>query len=94
MAQARAHLEIQGRVQGVFYRSETADQATALGLKGWVRNRRDGSVEALVEGERDRIERLIAWCRKGPALARVSRVEVAWMEPTGEFHEFRVAYTA
>ena len=93
MANVRVHLEIRGRVQGVFFRAETVDQAVGLGLVGWVRNRRDGSVEVVAEGERALLEQLIAWCWKGPALARVSQVEVEWMEPTGEFHEFRVAYT-
>jgi len=94
VAKARVHLEIRGRVQGVFFRAETADQAVALGLKGWVRNRRDGSVEVVAEGEKDRIEQLLAWCRQGPTLARVSEIAVEWFPATGEFHEFRVAYSA
>ena len=94
MAKARAHLMIRGRVQGVFYRAETLDHARALGLGGWVRNRRDGAVEVVAEGERDRIEQLIAWCWQGPSLAHVTEVEVEWLPPAGEFQEFRVAYSA
>ncbi len=94
MANARVHLEIRGRVQGVFFRAETVDQAVGLGLVGWVRNRRDGSVEVVAEGEKARLEQLIAWCRQGPPLARVSEVAVEWLPAAGEFHEFRAAYSA
>ncbi len=69
-------LRIYGRVQGVWYRGWTVEAARQLGLDGWVRNRRDGSVEALVQGPEDRIETLIARCRQGPPAARVERVEV------------------
>lgn len=94
MAESRAHLLIRGRVQGVFYRAETARRAEELGLTGWVRNRRDGVVEAVAEGERSQVEELIAWCRKGPALARVSDVAVEWLSATGEFSGFGIAPTA
>lgn len=67
-------LTIRGRVQGVGYRYAMVDAATALGLRGWVRNRRDGSVEALVQGDLDAVERLTSWCRRGPAAARVTEV--------------------
>ena len=62
----RAHLIISGRVQGVFYRMETKSAADRFGVSGWVRNRRDGRVEALVEGEKQQVDALIQWCRKGP----------------------------
>ena len=94
MAKARVHLEIRGRVQGVFYRAETVDHAVAMDLRGWVRNRRDGSVEVVAEGEKEELDQFIAWCRQGPPLARVSEVEVEWLPATGEFHEFGVAYSA
>ena len=94
MAKARVHLEIRGRVQGVFYRAETVDHGVALDLRGWVRNRRDGSVEVVAEGEKEKLEQLIAWCRQGPPQARVSEVEVEWLPATGEFHEFGMAYSA
>lgn len=66
---------IRGRVQGVGYRDWTMRRATALGLGGWVRNRRDGSVEALFVGARDRIDRMLADCRLGPSLARVDSID-------------------
>ena len=67
-------LTISGRVQGVGYRYAMVDAASALGVHGWVRNRRDGAVEALVQGELDAVERLTSWCRRGPAAARVTEV--------------------
>jgi len=88
----RAHLIISGRVQGVFYRMETKSAADRFGVSGWVKNRRDGRVEALVEGEKPRVEGLIKWCRKGPPAARVHDVEVAWEPYRGEFASFEVTY--
>ena len=68
-------LIITGRVQGVGYRAWAVEQATMLGLTGFVRNRRDGSVEAVVQGPADRVERFVAACRRGPRLARVEGVD-------------------
>jgi acylphosphatase len=68
----------------VFFRAEVRDRASSLGLGGWVRNNRDGSVEAVFEGERDRVESMVAWCRKGPPHAKVEDVQVAWEDPRGE----------
>jgi acylphosphatase len=86
----RVRLVARGRVQGVFYRASTREQARALGLTGWVRNLPDGSVEVLAEGPRERLERLVAWCRQGPPAARVSAVEPQWSDATGELDEFSV----
>jgi acylphosphatase len=68
-------LVIHGRVQGVFYRGWAEQQARALGLDGWVRNRRDGTVEMLISGETAAIEEMIARCRRGPSAARVDRID-------------------
>lgn len=67
---------MRGRVQGVFYRAWTVEQGRALGLRGWVRNRRDGSVEILAGGESGTVEELIRRCREGPPAARVERIVV------------------
>lgn len=70
------HLRITGRVQGVYYRASMVEQAQALCVTGWVRNRRDGSVEALVCGAPDAVQALIDWAQRGPVMARVDAVEV------------------
>lgn len=75
-------LKITGRVQGVFYRHSTKLKAQELGLLGWVKNRLDGSVEALVAGPESDIERLIIWCKQGPPSAVVDNVEVKWLKPS------------
>jgi acylphosphatase len=81
---------VRGLVQGVFYRASTCARADELGLAGWVRNRPDGSVELEAEGPVDKVEQLIEWCRRGPAGARVSGVEVAWLDESGTERGFRV----
>lgn len=88
----RAHLFISGRVQGVFYRSNTRKRALELGLTGWVKNLRDGRVEAVFEGEESRIQQIIDWCHAGPSHASVDKVEMNWEEPTGEFQTFSIRY--
>ena len=72
-----ARLRITGRVQGVGYRAWALQMASRLGLRGWVRNRRDGSVEALIIGEEDAVDRMIEACREGPYAARVADVAVS-----------------
>ena len=89
---ARAHVVVSGRVQGVFFRSETQDEANRRNLSGWVRNLPDGRVEAVFEGEKDRVDSLIEFCRRGPLGARVTRVEVTWSDYTGEFKSFNIRY--
>ena len=86
----RAHILVSGRVQGVYYRSYAVDKARELGLTGWVRNRYDGRVEALVEGEEEDVGKMVEWCHKGSPSARVERVEVSWGEATGEFTDFGI----
>ena len=79
----RAHVFVEGRVQGVFFRWETRTMAQSSSLAGWIRNLPDGRVEAVIEGSRSSVQRLISWMRKGPPAAEVSRVEVDWQEPSG-----------
>ncbi len=92
MDEARAHLFIEGLVQGVFYRAFTRDLAHLLGLNGWVRNLRDGRVEALFEGKKIIIENAIKQCYIGPPGASVSNIEVTWEPYKGEEKEFNVRY--
>ena len=75
-----AHVFVSGRVQGVGYRAAAQQAARRLGLGGWVRNLPDGRVEAWIAGPRDHVERMIAWCRRGPERAWVRQVEVQWQE--------------
>lgn len=77
------HLMILGRVQGVFYRNWTVEAASKLGLAGWVRNRMDGSVEALVEGPEESVEQFISLARNGPPAARVARIDARDAAPEG-----------
>lgn len=86
----RAHIHVSGRVQGVYYRKNATRSALSLGLTGWVRNLPDRRVEAVAEGERDRVEDFLGWCREGPSMAIVRDVEVSWEAATGEFETFRI----
>lgn len=88
----RAHVIITGRVQGVAFRADTRWTAQRMGVFGWVRNRQDGSVEAVIEGEKERVEKMLAWCRRGPALAHVDEVKLQWEPFTGEFTQFSITF--
>ena len=79
----RRRVLVQGHVQGVFFRETTKRRALAAGVVGWVRNRADGTVEAVFEGEREAVERLVEFCREGPRGARVDWVDVESEEPAG-----------
>lgn len=85
-----ARVLFRGRVQGVYFRAHCQERARHLGLEGYVRNMPDGSVEAVFEGERDRIEECIEWNRVSQPVATVSDVQVSWVRPTGGFHGFNV----
>ena len=86
-------LTISGRVHGVGFRAWVVARARALGLSGWVRNRRDGSVEVLVDGDTAAVEELVRACRRGPRLAEVSAIEEALADPPEEpgFHQLPIA---
>ena len=88
----RAHVFLSGRVQGVFFRSETKYEAKKLGVSGWVRNLPDGRVEAVLEGEEKSVKELVEFCRRGPSGARVTGIDVMWENYTGEFKDFEIRY--
>jgi acylphosphatase len=88
----RARVFVSGRVQGVFFRSETRRKARHQQVTGWVRNLRDGRVEAVFEGERADVDALVEFCRKGSHGARVTSVDVANEAYSGEFRDFRIVW--
>lgn len=90
MAQKQIHLIVRGRVQGVFYRASAAREAKRLGLTGWVKNRQDGAVEMVIEGEEDQVKDFLSWAQHGPSTARVEGVETRWRSYTGEHPNFRI----
>lgn len=92
MRMSRAHVYIRGKVQGVFFRASTKDQASMLGLKGWVKNCLDGDVEAVFEGEKAAVDNIVNWCKKGPSGAFVANTNVLWEKYTGEFTEFSIVF--
>lgn len=87
----RAHVHVYGRVQGVYFRQETVQRALERGVNGWVRNNRDGSVEAVFEGDGPMVDELVDWCDRGPAMARVESVVVEWEKPAGEDLGFSIS---
>lgn len=89
----RLHAVVEGRVQGVGYRYFVEENASAMGITGWVRNRWDGSVEVLAEGERLLLEQLVAALYRGPRSARVEEIKEDWQSATGEFPRFNIRST-
>jgi len=88
----KIHFIITGFVQGVGYRKFVKHTARALGLTGWVRNNHDASVEGVAVGQKEKLEKLIDACKKGPLLSEVENVEVEWEENIEEFVEFEVRH--
>lgn len=86
------HVFISGRVQGVWFRASTRQKAQQLGLTGWVRNTSDGKVEAVFEGEENKINEMIKWCHRGSSLSKVKNVEIKKQNPTNEFDDFSIKY--
>ena len=83
------HLVIKGKVQGVFYRASAKDKAIELGIKGWVKNMRDGNVEVLATADKGALEKFVEWCRKGPSKAIVSEVVINKSDEKYE-NDFRI----
>jgi acylphosphatase len=92
MKKRRVHVWITGRVQGVFFRAYTRDAAQLIGVAGWVRNLHDGRVEAVFEGEADKVEKMIEWCHEGSPMGRVDRVEVLEEVYTGDFDRLAITH--
>ncbi len=88
MAKIRAHIIISGRVQGVFFRYTMEQVASKFDVTGWAKNRFDGKVEAVLEGDKKNVEKVIEWSHNGPPGAVVENVEVDWGKYTGEFNKF------
>lgn len=92
MTITRIRVLITGRVQGVYFRHHTMQKAVGLGLKGWVKNRTDGNVEAVFEGAPEQVNEMVHWCRTGPIHADVRDVQEHREEPAGETGPFRIKY--
>ena len=88
----RVRIKVYGLVQGVFFRFNTKEKADELGLKGWVRNKGDGSVEILTEGPNEKVEELIKWCKDGPGMSRVDKVEVEEDVTKEKLRKFEIKY--
>ena len=88
----RAHVFVSGKVQGVYFRATTREEARERGVTGWVRNLDDGRVEAVFEGERGYVESMGEVCHEGSSAARVKDVEVEWEDATGGFGGFEIRY--
>ena len=86
----RAHVQISGQVQGVFFRDSTRQKAEELGLAGWVMNTSDGNVEAVFEGPSEKVREMLRWCEEGPQHASVEHVDTDFEEAGGDFTGFEV----
>ena len=88
----RIRVNITGRVQGVFFRAKTKQEADRIGIKGWVKNLSDGSVEAVFEGEPIKIAQMTEWCKKGPPFSRVDHVHTETETTLSHFETFDILY--
>ena len=86
------HVIISGRVQGVWFRANTRQKAEQLGITGWVRNTKEGNVEAIFEGEENQVNEMIQWCYRGPPLAKIKKVEIINQNTTNNYNEFSIKY--
>jgi acylphosphatase len=90
MPAIRAEVRVTGQVQGVWFRQSAKQTAEHFGVNGWVSNCPDGSVEAVFEGEKNSVQKVVDWCQQGPQLAQVADLQVDWKAATGEFVRFQV----
>ncbi len=90
MSQKTVHVYIKGKVQGVWFRATTREQAEKLGINGWVRNMNDGRVEALFEGQAENVDKIVDWCHQGSPLANVKDVKVQELEKPVGCSDFKV----
>jgi len=88
----RAHIFVSGRVQGVFFREKARQKAQSLGVNGWIQNLADGRVEAVFEGEGEKVEKMVKWSKRGPFWAKVDEFSLEWQEYKGEFEKFETKY--
>jgi acylphosphatase len=88
----RFHIFVSGRVQGVFFRESARRKAKKLGINGWVKNLADSRMETLLEGDKEKMEEMIRWIKKGPIFAKVEGMEVLIEEYQGEFDDFEIKY--
>jgi len=98
IANVRCQLLISGRVTMVGFRFMAMEKAKEIGLFGWVKNRKEsfwagpGEIELVIEGSKEKMEAMIAWCKKGPPLAKVEKVKEKWTKATGEFFDFEIRH--
>lgn len=92
MSKARVQIKVKGQVQGVFFRSTCQELAFNLQLTGYVQNLPDGAVLVVAEGEKEKLAKLLNWCKKGPNFARVEEVKVSWEKAKGAFEGFEIRY--
>ena len=90
MSKVRVHIYVSGRVQNVFYRDFIKRKTIVLNVTGWVKNLRDGRVEAVFEGDKDNIEKMVNWARQGPIWAKIDDFSVVWEDYQGEFKGFEI----
>lgn len=90
--QSRIHAIISGKVQGVTFRYHAGKLAKTLGIKGWIKNNSNGTVELIAEGEEIQLQTFLTWCHNGPQHAQVATIDAKWQEPTGEFQDFKIKY--
>ena len=92
MYPTQVHILVSGMVQAVFFRYSTVSRAREMGLTGWVRNLPDGRVEIIAQGEKKKLEQMVIWARRGPADARVDKIEYFWEKPDNTFPSFKISW--